>query len=161
MPALDVLGNVLFSEKPACYKRLVLEERQVRALSAGAPDSRDPCLFDIQASLVNASDLQYVKDEIMRTIEQAKKQPVDPEQLKTTVSHMKYSFAMNIDNPDAIAAALSNYIWITGDPESLNRTYANYEKVTPEDLMRVASKYLLSTGLTVSTISPEETGGVK
>ncbi|HEY8511049.1 MAG TPA: pitrilysin family protein [Cyclobacteriaceae bacterium] len=161
MPALDVLSNLLFSEKSALYKKLVLEERKVRALSAGAPDSRDPYLFDIQASLVNASDLQYVKDEIMRTIEQAKKQPVDPEELKTTVSHMKYSFAMNIDNPDAIAAALSNYIWITGDPESLNRTYANYEKVTPEDLMRVASKYLVSTGLTVSTISPEETGGVK
>lgn len=74
---------------------------------------------------------------------------------------MKYSFAMRIDNPDAIAATLSNYIWITGDPQSLNRTYANYEKVTPEDLMRIASKYLVSTGLTVSTISPEETGGVK
>lgn len=97
----------------------------------------------------------------MRTIERAKKEPVDPEELQKSISHLKYFFAMRMDNPDAIAGALSNYIWITGDPESLNRTFSNYEKVTPEDLMRVASKYLVSTGLTVSTISPEETGGVK
>jgi zinc protease len=161
MPALDVLSFVYFSEKSELYKKLVLEERKVRVLSAGAPDSRDPYLFDVDASVVDAADLQYVKDEIMRTIEQAKTQPVDPEELQKTISHLKYSFAMRIDNPDAIAGTLSNYIWITGDPESLNRTYANYEKVTPEDLMRVASKYLVSTGLTVATISPEETGGVK
>lgn len=161
MPALDVLSFVYFSEKSELYKKLVLEERKVRVLSAGAPDSRDPYLFDVDASVVDAADLQYVKNEIMRTIEQAKTQSVDPEELQKTISHMKYSFAMRIDNPDAIAGTLSNYIWITGDPESLNRTYANYEKVTPEDLMRVASKYLVSTGLTVATISPEETGGVK
>lgn len=161
MPALDVLSFVYFSEKSELYKKLVLEERKVRVLSAGAPDSRDPYLFDVDASVVDAADLQYVKDEIMRTIEQAKTQSVDPEELQKTISHLKYSFAMRIDNPDAIAGTLSNYIWITGDPESLNRTYANYEKVTPEDLMRVASKYLVSTGLTVATISPEETGGVK
>lgn len=161
MPALDVLSSVLFSEKSALYKKLVLEERKVRILSAGAPDSRDPYLFEIDASVVDPADLQYVKDEIMRTVERAKKEPVDPEDLQKSISHLKYSFAMRIDNPDAIAGAVSNYIWITGDPESLNRTYANYEKVTPEDLMRVASKYLVPTGMTVSTISPDETGGVK
>lgn len=161
MPGLDVLSMVYFSEKSDLYKKLVLEERKVRSLDAGAGDSRDPYLFEIQASVVNAADLQYVKDEIMRTIERAKKEPVDPEELQKSISHLKYFFAMRMDNPDAIAGALSNYIWITGDPESLNRTFSNYEKVTPEDLMRVASKYLVSTGLTVSTISPEETGGVK
>jgi zinc protease len=97
----------------------------------------------------------------MKAIEKAQKEPVDPEELKKVVSNLKYRFAMDMDSPDAIAGALSNYIWITGDPEALNRTYANYEKVTPEDIMRVASKYLVTTGLTISTISPDEKGGVK
>ncbi|MFO7259437.1 MAG: pitrilysin family protein [Bacteroidota bacterium] len=161
MPALDVLSLLLFSEKSELFKKLVLEERKVRSLWGGAQDSRDPYLFDIQASVVDASDLQYVKDEIMKAIEKAQKEPVDPEELKKVVSNLKYRFAMDMDSPDAIAGALSNYIWITGDPEALNRTYANYEKVTPEDIMRVASKYLVTTGLTISTISPDEKGGVK
>lgn len=161
MPALDILGSVLFSEKSALYKKLVLTERKVRQMNGGAPDSKDPYLFTIQASLVDAADLQYVKDEIMAAIEKAKSEPVDAGELKTTVSHMKYSFAMGIDSPDAIARVLSNYIWITGDPESLNRTYVNYEKVTADDLMRVAATYLNERQLTISTISPDKTGGVR
>jgi zinc protease len=161
MPALDILSAVLFSEKSDLYKKLVLTERKVRFLNGGAPDSKDPYLFTIQASVVDAADLQYVKDEIMNAIAKAKKEPVDEEELAVTLSHMKYSFAMRIDSPDAIAATLANYIWITGDPESLNRTYANYEKVKPQDLMMVANKYVNDTQLTISTISPNETGGVK
>src|SRR5690606_28441261 len=105
--------------------------------------------------------LQYVKDEIMAAIAKTKKEPVAADELDTTVSHMKYSFAMRIDSPDAIARTLANYIWITGDPESLNRTYANYEKVKAEDLVRVANEYLNEAQLTISTISPEQTGGVR
>lgn len=161
MPALDILSSILFSEKSELYKKLVLTERKVRALDGGAPDSKDPYLFTVQASVVNPADLQYVKDEIMAAIEKAKSEPVDADELKTTVSHMKYSFAMSIDSPDAIARTLSNYIWITGDPESLNRTYANYLKVTPDDLMKAAAKYLNERQLTISTISPDKTGGVR
>lgn len=160
MPALDILSSILFSEKSDLYKKLVLSERKVRSLDGGAPDSKDPYLFTVQASLVNAEDLQYVKDQIIAEIAKAKKEPVSSEELNTTVSHMKYRFAMATDSPDAIAGTLSNYIWITGDPESLNRTYANYQKVTPEDLMRVAGKYLDERQLTISTISPDATGGV-
>ncbi|HLT71455.1 MAG TPA: pitrilysin family protein [Cyclobacteriaceae bacterium] len=161
MPALDILSSILFSEKSDLYKKLVLTERKVRSLYGGAQDSKDPYLFTIQASVVKPEDLQYVKDEIMAAIAKTKKKPVAADELDTTVSHMKYSFAMRIDSPDAIAGTLANYIWITGDPESLNRTYANYEKVEAEDLVRVANEYLNEAQLTISTISPEQTGGVR
>src|SRR5690606_9234103 len=160
MPALDILSSILFSEKSDLYKKLVLTERKVRSLYGGAQDSKDPYLFTIQASVVKPEDLQYVKDEIMAAIAKTKKEPVAADELDTTVSHMKYSFAMRIHSPYAIAGTLPNYIWITGDPESLNRTYANYEKVTAQDLMRVANKYLTENQLTISTISPDQTGGV-
>lgn len=161
MPALDILSSILFSEKSDLYKKLVLNERKVRYLAGGAPDSKDPYLFSVETSVVDAGDMQYVKDEIMAAINKAKKDPMEKEKLAVTLSHMRYSFAMRIDSPDDIAGTLSNYIWLTGDPESLNRTYANYEKVTPEDLMMVANKYLNESQLTISTISPNETGGVQ
>jgi zinc protease len=161
MPALDILSSILFSEKSDLYKKLVLADRKVRFLDGGAQDSKDPYLFSVEASVVDPADMQLVKDEIMAAINQAKKEPVEPDKLATTLSHMKYSFAMRIDSPDDIASALSNYIWLTGDPESLNRIYANYEKVTPADLMMVANKYLDESQLTISTISPNETGGVQ
>ncbi len=161
MPALDILSAILFSEKSDLYKKLVIDEQKARTLGGGASDTKDPYLFSVQSSLVKADDMQHVKDEIMKAIEKAKKEPVDPKVLAETLSHLKYTFAMGIDSPDEIARSLANYIWITGDPESLNRTYINYEKVTPNDLMMVANKYLNSNQLTTATISPNQEGGIK
>ena len=161
MPALDILSSILFSEKSDLYNKLVIQEQKVRSLGGGATDSRDPYLFGVEASLVKADDMQYVKDEIMKAIEKAKKEAIDPKVLAETLSHVKYTFAMRIDSPDDIARSLANYIWTTGDPESLNRAYANYEKVTSKDLMTVANKYLNAQQLTIATISPNQEGGVK
>ncbi len=156
MPALDVLNSILLSEKSELYKKLVIEEQKCRFIGGGAQDARDPYLIGISASLINASDLQYVKDAIVAAYEKAKTTPVDPQVLKDTKLHLKYSFAMNIDNPTSIAESLSAYTWLTNDPESLNRLYALYDKVTAEDLMMVAKTYILPTSLTIGTISPNE-----
>jgi zinc protease len=161
MPALDVLSSILFSEKSDLYKKLVLDEQKVRGMQGGAYDTRDPNLFSIGASLVKAEDMQYVKDEIVKALEAAKTKKVDEQVLADTKSHLKYSFAMNIDNPTSIAESLSHYTWLTGDPESLNRLYALYDKVTADDLIRVANKYFANTTLTVATISPSAEVGVK
>jgi zinc protease len=161
MPALDVLSSIVFSQTSDLYKKLVLEERKVRFIGGGAFDSRDPNLFTIQASLINNGDMQYVKDEIVKAIEDVKRNGVDAETLKRVKSNLKYSFAMRIDTPDEIANSLAHYIQLTGDPETVNRLYALYDKVTMEDVKTVASKYFVPTGLTVATISDLEMGGVK
>jgi zinc protease len=68
---------------------------------------------------------------------------------------------MGIDDPEAIANSLSHYIMLMGDPEALNRLYAMYDKVTVEDIKKVATQYFIPTGLTIATISEDKEGGVK
>ncbi len=161
MPALDIMSTILFSPNSALYKKLVIDEQKVRNLYGGAGDSRDPNLITIQAVLINKDDLQYVKDEIVKAVDDVKKNGVDKKILSETKSHLKYSFAMGIDNPDAIANSLAHYITLTGDPESLNKLYDLYDKVTVKDIEMVANKYFVRSGLTIGTISPDENGGVK
>jgi zinc protease len=161
MPALDVLSQIVFSQTSDLYKKLVLQERKVRFVGGGAFDSRDPNLFSITSSLINKEDMQYVKDEIIKAIEDVKVNGVDKETLEIVKSNLKYSFAMRIDTPDAIAGSLSHYIQLTGDPEAVNRIYDLYEKVTVEDVKMVTAKYFVPSGLTVATISDMEMGGVK
>lgn len=161
MPALDVLCTILFSPTSELYKKLVIKEQKVRQLSGGAQDTRDPYLISIDASLVNKEDLQYVKDEIVKAIEAFKQTGADEALLAKTKSRLKYSFAMSIDNPSTIANSLCAYITLTGDPESLNRLYAMYDKVTNDDLKRIAATYFIPSGLTVATISADTKGGVK
>jgi zinc protease len=110
---------------------------------------------------VDKSDMQLIKDAIVQAINNAKENDVDPELLAKTKSHLKYSFAMRIDNPDEIAGSLSHYVMLTGNPESLNKLYALYDEVSAEDLRRVAKTYFLPNALTIATISADNTGGVK
>lgn len=161
MPALDVLSSIVFSRTSDLFKKLVFEERKARFIGGGAQDSRDPYLFSIQASLVNKEDMQYIKDEIVKAIEKVKSDGVPADILDKTKSNLKYSYAMSIDNPSRIANSLSHYIQLTGDPESLNRLYAQYDKVTVDDVKMVAKKYFNPQTLTVATISADEQGGVK
>ncbi len=161
MPALDVMSTILFSPTSKLYKKLVLQEQKVRQLSGGAQDARDPYLISVDATLVKKEDMQYVKDEIVKAIEEFKQTGADETMLKNTKSRLKYSFAMSIDNPSSIANSLASYVSLTGDPESLNRLYALYDKVTNDDLKMAAAKYFVPTGLTIATISPDAQGGVK
>jgi zinc protease len=161
MPAIDVLNTILFSRNSELYKKLVVEEQKLRFLGGGAGDSRDPNLINIQASFINKDDFQYVRDEITKAIEELKTNGFDEKKLQDTKSNLKYSFAMGIDDPSAIANSISHYIQLTGDPESLNRLYAMYDKVTNEDIKMVANKYYVENGLTIATISSDEKGGVE
>jgi zinc protease len=160
MPALDVLSTILFSQNSELYKKLVLEEQKARFIGGGAQDSRDPFLISIDASLYKASDMQYVKDEVIKAVEKVKTQGVDKKLLEDTKSNLKYSFAMRIVDPDIIANSAAHYVYLTGDPESLNRLYAMYGKVTAEDVINAAKKYFVPGHLTIATISPDAEGGV-
>jgi len=161
MPALDVLSTIIFSQTSELYKKLVLEEQKVRFIYGGAQDSRDPNLITIAASLKDKKDMQYIKDEVVKVIEKVKNEGVDPKILLETKEHLKYSYAMGIDDPENIANSLSHYIMLTGDPEALNRLYAMYDKVTVEDIKNAAKQYFVPTGLTIATISEDKEGGVK
>ena len=161
VPAIDVLNAVLFSETSPLYKKLVLEEQKIRSLSGDMMFTRDPYLSSVEASFIKKEDMQYVKDEIMKTIEEFKKNGTTEKNLADTKSRMKYSYAMSIDNPSGIANSLSTFITLIGDPESLNRMYAMYDKVTVDDLKAAAAKYFVPSGLTVATISADAQGGVK
>ncbi len=159
--ALDILLAMLFSEKSELYKKLVLNEQKVRSLSGGAEMTRDPYLFSVSSSVVKAEDLQYVKDEIMKVMDAAKIKKQGAALLQETKSRLKYSFIMDMDTPSSIAEALSYSVWLTADPESMNRLYAVYDTITTDDLLSVAKRYFVTTGLTIATISPDAENTVK
>ncbi|CAN5194076.1 pitrilysin family protein [soil metagenome] len=161
LPALNLLCSILFGQTSDLYEKLVVKERKARSLFAGPGLTRDPELIGVGASLVNAADLQYVRDEITKTLDKAKTIPVDAMKLANTKSNYKYSFAMRLDSPDQIAEALSTFIWLTGNPETINTYYSQYDKITARDIMAVAKKYFNPETLTIGTISGNDETGVQ
>ena len=158
MPALDVLSSIVFSPTSDLYRKLVLEEQKARVITGGAFDSRDPNLFTIQVSMVDKADMAYVRAEIEKAIERLQTEGVDESQLQRTKSFLKNNFAMAMDTPDAIAGSLSHYIQLTGDPESINRLYSLYDKVSQDDIRAMARKYFQTERLTIATITEDQKG---
>jgi zinc protease len=161
LAALNILNQIVFSETSDLYQKLVVKEQKARFIGGFAQSSRDPNLASIVSSVKKADDVQYVKDEIVKALEAAKTTPVSARRLADTKSRIKYSFAMAMDNPDQIANTIAQSVWLTGNPESTNNFYGLFEKVTAQDIMRVAKKYYVPERLTIGTIGPKDDGGVK
>ncbi len=159
--ALEIISSIAFSERSDINKKLVLDEKKVRYIYCSPAGSRDPDLTTISASVKKAEDLQYVKDEIMKTLEDLKVNPISDKLLNDAKSNIKYSFAMSIDNPNSIANAIAFYIYVTGNPESVNNYYSVLDKITPEDIMKTAQDIFKTTGLTIGTITSEENSNIK
>jgi len=155
MPAIDLLSQVLFSQTSDLYRKLVIEEQAVEFVQGGEQDSRDPGLFQIFTRIKDPKNISHVRDEIYAAIEKAKTTPVPAEQLDGIKSFLRYSYAVGLDNADAIARSVTHFTQVSGDPESVNRVYALYDRVSPEDIMMVANKYFGSNNRTVVLMTME------
>ena len=155
MPALDVLSQLLFSETSPLFQKLYLEEQVVDVLTGGAVDSRDAPLFTITARVTDPARIEFVRQAIVDEIDRMKVEPVDDATLAATKSHMRYQFAMGLDNPGGIARTLSHYLQLTEDAETVNRVYRLYDAVTAADIMHAATVYFAETKRTVVTLVQE------
>jgi zinc protease len=153
LPALDLASQLLFSEAAPLYQKLVVEEQEVDLLSGGAADHRDPYLFEIAARVKRPERVAYVESAITAALEDLKTTPIAADRLGKVKSHLKYSYAMGLDTAGSVARGLAHYIALTGDPEAVNRVYAIYDRISPEDVRDATRKYFASTGRTVVTLS--------
>lgn len=154
-PTLGIISQIVFSQTSPLYNKLVVDKQWVEFIQGRQDDSRDPGLFSIWTRIKDIKNVDLVKNEIYAALEEIKTKPVSEEKLSTIKSFLKYSFAMSLDNADAVADKISHYIQLTGEPESVNKLYALYDEVTPDDIMNVAKKYFTEENRTVVNLTEE------
>ena len=113
-------------------------------------------MFQVFARIKDPKNIDNVREAIYAAIEEAKVKPVSVQQLESIKSHMKYQYAMGLNNPNSVAGSIAHYIQLTGDPESVNRIYVLYDKVTPSDIVMVAKKYFNKENRTVVLLTQEK-----
>ena len=150
---LDLISFLGFSESSDLYQELVIQQQKVDALSPDNPDHADPYLFTVMARVKDPGDVEAVKQRILETFSGFKDQLVPPERLDAVKRHLRYSFALGMDNSEAIARTLAHYVALRRSPETINKVYDLYQSVTPEDIRRVARKYFSENGRTIVTLS--------
>ena len=151
--ALDLISLLGFSSTSELYQKLVIREQKVDVLSGGYPDHVDPYLFTVMARIKNPADMASVQEQILSTLASFQDNPAPPERLDTLKRHARYSFALRLNNSEAIAATLARYVALTRTPETVNRRYELYRQVTPQDIQRAARRYFEPGSRTIVTLT--------
>ena len=151
--ALDAISRLGFDESSALYQRLVIQDQSVDALRANPPENVDPELFTVLARLKDAANIPAVQKQMIAAVEGFATTQVDAAKLNVLKEHIRYEFALQLNNSESVAQTVGQFVALRRTPESMNRYYDEYAKLTPADIQRVAKKYLVEQGRTVVTLT--------
>jgi zinc protease len=153
LAALDVLSFLGFDQSSPLYRKLVLDEQKVDVLSGALADHVDPYLFTVYTRVKKKEDMDYVREAVLSTLASFKDTLVPAERLDRVKRHLRYRFALSMDNSEAIASTLAHFIALRRTPETLNRLYVLYDSITPEDVRQAARKYFVESGRNIVTLT--------
>jgi len=84
------------------------------------------------------------------------KEPVPKDKLDSTRSRLRYGFALGMNSSDAIAGAMAGYIGLRRTPLTIDKLFALYDTITPEDMRQMAAKYFVDSHRTIVTLSSKK-----
>jgi len=151
--ALDAISHLGYDQNSPLYQKLVVEDQKVESMNADAPGNLDPEFFQVFAHVKDAKDLASVEAQVKATAQEFADKPVGAEKLEALKQHLRYDFAMQLDNSESIAATVAGFVALRRTPETMNRYYDTFAKLTAADIQRVAKKYLIEKNLDVVTLS--------
>jgi zinc protease len=152
---LDVIATILSGGKSSrLYQDLVREKRLV--LSADADHSfisRDPNLFTLSADLLPGKEVAEVEKAFDQEIERLQKEQVGKQELEKAKNQIEASFVFGQDSIFYQAILLAQHE-IAFNWRAIDDYLPSIRKVTPEDIQRVAKKYLIPDQRTVGILIP-------
>jgi len=157
--ALLALGQILGQGRSSrLYKRLVKEDKITAQIGAvnGFPGDKYPTLFLVYAVSNPGHTNEEIEKAIDEEIEKLQTKKVSVDELKKVKARAKADLIYGLKSNMGIAQALATNYVLYGDWREIFKDVERLEKVTPEDIMRVAKKYLNKNGRNVGVIVPKE-----
>lgn len=151
--ALDLIDFLGFSNASDLYQKLVIRDQTVEMLTTDNENHRDPYLFTLYARVKKEEDVAKVREQVLGTFRGFQENLVAAEKLDAVKRHLRYRFALSLDNSEAIASSLARFVSLRRTPDTINRLFDLYAAVTPEDLREVARKYFVEKNRTVVTLT--------
>jgi len=140
--ALDLFALAAFSPSSPLARKLVLEDGRCLSVRAVFEDRRSAGSFVIQAEASEEQDRPFVEKAIMNELTRLRTAPVSSRFLAEAVSNKKTSLAVSIASTGGMARVLAHYLAMTGDPGTIDRLFALFERITPADVRNAVRKYL-------------------
>ena len=153
--ALDVLGSILSDGKSSrLYQKLVYQQQIALSAWAGYEGLyKDPFLFLTGATAASGKNIEEVEKAINDEIEKIKKAPPSEIEVQKAKNQIEASFIMGQDSIYMQAKMIGTFEMI-GGWRLWDRYLVGVRKVSPEDVRRVAEKYLIPDKRTTGILLP-------
>lgn len=162
----DVINGILTEGRTSrLYTKLVKEKQLATSVSTsnGEPGGRFDNLFVIMATPRHPHTTEEVEQAIDEEIERLKTEPVTDRELQKVRNQLEANFLRGLNSNDGMAFRLTYFQTIAGDWRYTVRHSQVIAKITPDDIRRVAARYMTKTNRTVATLvkkaEPGKSGG--
>ncbi len=152
--ALEVLAGIM-GEQPSgrLYKSLV-ETKKAVAAGAEQDQLHDPSLFIFNARTRKDGNLDDAEKTMLKVIDGVIKEPPSKDEVDRARTRLLKNIELSLNNSSRIGLELSEWASM-GDWRLLYQFRDRIEKVTPEDVARVAKEYLKASNRTTGLFIPE------
>lgn len=160
--ALDVLANILSEGKSSRLYHSLVYEKQL-AVSAWASYeglSKDPFLFLTGATASQGKKIEDVENALLDEIDKIKREPPSLHDVQKAKNQIEASFIMEQDSLYMQARVIGTFEMI-GGWRMIDKYLEGVRQVSPDDVRRVAEKYLVSERKTAGVLVPLKSGSEK
>ena len=155
-PALNILQTILVSGHAARLNRALVEEQKLAvAVSGGWPEGFDANLFVIHATLPAGGSVAEFEHALDAELERIVHDGVTDEELRRAKNLMAADFWRGVSTIDGKARLLGEYAVMHGDYKLLFAAPEAYERVTREDVAKIARQVFNADKRTVGVLAPQ------
>jgi predicted Zn-dependent peptidase len=162
----DVIEAILSKGRTSRFYRKMVEELKIAEsveTANGTPGARYPNLFAIFATPRRPHACRELEQVIDAELERLKREPVPEQELQKIKNQMKADFIRSLNSNNGLASMLSYYETLLGDYRYLSNYLKVIDKITPDEILQAAQKYLRKENRTVATLissrTPSEQSG--
>lgn len=156
---LDILSTILtLGRGSRLQKSLVFEGELAQNIGAFNYGRTLAGQFQITATARPNVTLERLEAEINRQIELLHNQPPTTDEVERAVNSHEAGFVFGLQNVNSKADWINHYATFFEKPERINEDLARIIAVKPEDVQRVAQKYLTPNRLVMHIVPHKEKG---
>ncbi|HRO66470.1 MAG TPA: pitrilysin family protein [Pseudobdellovibrionaceae bacterium] len=155
MYALDLAGTILGSGSSSRLNRDLVYRRQIAlSASSGHFSLQDAGVFLASVTMKPGLGTETALSTVEREVAKLRTTKVSADELKKAKTILMKSYVDGLSTMDAKARALAANEIVTGSYKTMLDNLEKYEKVTEDDILRVAKKYLARTNASLVILEP-------
>jgi predicted Zn-dependent peptidase len=151
----DAISDILSNGRVSRLYRSLVRDKKIAAFAAGFsgfPGVKYPHLFAFYAVPTPGHTTQQLAEGFRAEIERLKLEPVTDEELQMFKTRAKADLVRGLGENEGLADELATMQLRYGDWRELFRQLDQYDKVTKEDIKRVANKIFVPTNRTIGIV---------